>query len=215
MMIVGIPIYVCATASVPLAASFIFLGATPGAALAFLIAGPATNAATITTVSRVLGRRNAVIYLVSVAVSAFGGGLLLDWLVPRAGEWIPLFEHGSHVHEHVGWMEHVGGVVLALVMTLSWWMARRSGQSCGCGADETCDLKDEAMSETKRLEFNVEGMNCNHCSGSVDRAVRELPGVEDCSVDLKGGHLTVRSDGVDPQAVIAAVDGLGFKATAV
>lgn len=214
MMLVGIPIYVCATASVPLAASFIFLGATPGAALAFLIAGPATNAATIATVSRVLGRRNAIIYLASVAVSAFGGGLLLDWLVPRAGEWIPLLEQGAHVHEHVGWSGHVGGIVLAVVMTVSWWMARRSG-GCGCDSGQSCEGESKEMSETRRLDFQVEGMNCNHCSGSVDRAVRELPGVEDCVVDLKGGHLTVRSDTVDPQIVVAAVEGLGFEARAV
>ena len=101
MMVVGIPIYVCATASVPLAAGFIFLGATPGAALAFLIAGPATNAATLTTVSRVLGRRTMVIYLLTVAVSAFGGGLLLDWLLPLAAAAVPALGTMGHAHETV------------------------------------------------------------------------------------------------------------------
>jgi uncharacterized protein len=216
MMIVGIPIYVCATASVPLAATFIFLGATPGAALAFLIAGPATNAATITTVGRVLGRKTAVLYLVTVAISAFGGGLLLDWLMPRAGEWIPLFAEGGHDHHGVGWIDHLGGALLALVMTASWWQARRQG----CGCDSECASEKAggsgAMEEADSiLEFTIEGMSCSHCSGSVDRVVRALPGVRNCTVFLKEGRLMVERsvDGsTDAQdAIVAAVQGLGYQ----
>jgi len=135
MMIVGIPIYVCATASVPLAAGFIALGATPGAALAFLVAGPATNAATLTTISRVLGRRTMLIYLLTVAASAFGGGLLLDWLLPRAADAVPALSGLGHDHGGVGWFDHLSGVALVLVMTWSWWQLRR--HDCGC-ADVTC-----------------------------------------------------------------------------
>lgn len=227
MMLVGIPIYVCATASVPLAASFIFLGATPGAALAFLIAGPATNAATITTVGRVLGRRTAVIYLLTVAVSAFGGGLLLDWLMPRAGQWIPLFADSGHMHHGVGWIGHVGGALLAVVMTASWWVARRGDcgcdDECGAACDQECKtIPDsegaEAMGENakdeqaKKLEFDVTGMSCSHCSNSVDRAVRDLPGVVDCQVRLKEGRLTVDAAPVLVGAILSAVTALGYEA---
>ena len=211
MMIVGIPIYVCATASVPLAASFIFLGATPGAALAFLIAGPATNAATITTVSRVLGRRTAVIYLLTVAISAFGGGLLLDWLMPRAGLWIPLFAESGHVHHGVGWFDHLGGAVLMVVMTWSWWVVRRRG-SGGCGCEGESESGQCAVDRKgHQLEFLVEGMTCSHCQRSVDQAIREVPGVEDCTVFLKEGRVVV--DGAPGVAVgiLAAVTGLGYK----
>ncbi len=72
MMALGIPVYVCASASVPIAAGLIHLGASPGAALAFLIAGPATNAATITTVWKLLGPRTVFLYLLTIAVSAVG-----------------------------------------------------------------------------------------------------------------------------------------------
>ena len=57
LMAAGVPIYVCATASVPIAAGFMHMGASPGAALAFLISGPATNLATFTTVWKLLGAR--------------------------------------------------------------------------------------------------------------------------------------------------------------
>ena len=212
MMIVGIPVYVCATASVPLAASFIFLGATPGAALAFLIAGPATNAATITTVGRVLGRRTAVIYLATVAVSAFGGGLLLDWLMPRAGQWIPLFAPVTHVHPGAGWFEHLGGIGLAVVMTGSWWASRRSRAGCSECGKESGSGAHAGEAAAHRLEFDVEGMTCSHCRSSVDQAVREVPGVEDCTVFLKEGRLTVTAGPGAQQAIISAVEGLGYQA---
>ena len=208
MMIVGIPIYVCATASVPLAASFIFMGASPGAALAFLIAGPATNAATVTTVSRVLGRRTMIIYLATVAISAFGGGLLLDWLMPRAVEAIPLFSHHGHLHEGVGPFEHVAGAMLVFVMVFSWWLSRRRGHDCGCEDGESCGGDDEPRS----LEFEVEGMNCSHCSGSVHRAVSELEGVTGCRVQLDEGRAVVTGKDLDVAKVTEVIEGLGFKA---
>ena len=208
MMVVGIPIYVCATASVPLAASFIFMGASPGAAAAFLIAGPATNAATVTTISRVLGRRTTAIYLLTIAISAFGGGLLLDWLVPRAAEAIPFLDGAGHHHEGVGWFGHLCGVVLTGVMTFSWWLTRRRGHGCGCEGDDSCSVDDEAGN----LELAIEGMNCSHCSGSVQQAVSRLEGVQDCQVYLEEGRALVRGTGLDPDGVVAVIDGLGFKA---
>jgi uncharacterized protein len=80
MMLLGIPVYVCATASVPVAAALIVTGISPGAALVFLMTGPATNAATIATVWKTMGRKTALLYLLSVGASAVGAGLLLDFL---------------------------------------------------------------------------------------------------------------------------------------
>jgi uncharacterized membrane protein YraQ (UPF0718 family) len=85
MMFLGIPVYVCATASIPVAAAMIMKGATPGAALVFLMTGPATNAATIATLWKVLGRRTTLIYLAVVAATALGAGLLLDYFFTVSG----------------------------------------------------------------------------------------------------------------------------------
>ncbi|UCD50763.1 MAG: permease [Phycisphaerales bacterium] len=84
MMAVGIPIYVCASASVPVAAALILKGLSPGAALVFLMTGPATNAAGLATIWNTLGRRTAILYLLTVAGCALGAGLLLDALVYNA-----------------------------------------------------------------------------------------------------------------------------------
>jgi len=81
MMFLGIPVYVCATASVPVAAALILKGLTPGAALVFLMTGPATNAASFITIWKTLGRATAIIYLAAVAGCALLGGILLDFLI--------------------------------------------------------------------------------------------------------------------------------------
>ena len=79
MMFLGIPVYVCATASVPVAAALILKGLSPGAALVFLMTGPATNAASFATIWKTMGRRTALAYIVTVAGCALVSGMLLDY----------------------------------------------------------------------------------------------------------------------------------------
>lgn len=68
MLVVGIPVYVCATASTPIVAALAMKGLSPGAAIVFLLAGPATNAASITVIAKLLGKRVAVVYVATIAV---------------------------------------------------------------------------------------------------------------------------------------------------
>lgn len=78
MLLIGIPLYICATTSTPLAAALVAKGMSPGTAFVFLLAGPATNAATITMVMKFLGKKTAMIYVGMIAVCSIGFGLLLD-----------------------------------------------------------------------------------------------------------------------------------------
>jgi uncharacterized membrane protein YraQ (UPF0718 family) len=78
MLAVGIPLYICATASTPIAAALILKGVSPGAALVFLLAGPATNLASLTVLVGTLGKRATAIYLSSIAVCSVIFGLLID-----------------------------------------------------------------------------------------------------------------------------------------
>jgi len=102
MLIVGIPLYICATASTPIAAALIIKGVSPGAALVFLLAGPATNMASLTVLVGTLGKRATAIYLSSIAVCSVLFGLIVDqiyahWgisaqaMVGQASEVIPLW----------------------------------------------------------------------------------------------------------------------------
>ncbi len=83
MLVVGIPMYICATSSTPLAAAFILKGVSPGAALVFLLAGPATNISALPVLTKILGKRGIILYLGSIAILSVGAGLLVDLLYQR------------------------------------------------------------------------------------------------------------------------------------
>jgi len=85
MLLLGIPMYVCSTGSIPIAASLIMKGMSPGAGLVFLIAGPATNTATISFVGGKLGSRSLFIYLSSIVIGAVLFGGIVDMGLPGLG----------------------------------------------------------------------------------------------------------------------------------
>jgi hypothetical protein len=122
LMAAGIPLYVCATASVPIAAGLIHLGASPGAALAFLIVGAATNPAAVTTVWKVLGHRTTVVYLVTIGLSAMLCGLVFDALSTWLVHWLPQIAAytpaacAGHATEHFGPWATFWAVVLMAVL---------------------------------------------------------------------------------------------------
>ena len=84
MMLIGIPIYTCSSGSVPIAFGLIRAGLSPGAALVFLVTGPATNAATIATITKMLGKRAAIIYLTCICATALGAGLVLNLIMSES-----------------------------------------------------------------------------------------------------------------------------------
>lgn len=85
MLIIGIPLYVCAVSSTPMAAMLILKGLSPGTAMVFLLAGPATNATSITVLLKLLGRRVVLIYLASIAIFSLLAGLLIDGIYAASG----------------------------------------------------------------------------------------------------------------------------------
>jgi len=114
MLAIGIPLYICATASTPIAAALILKGVSPGAALVFLLAGPATNLASLTVLVGTLGKRATAIYLASIAVCSVIFGLVVDqiyghWgfsaqaIVGQASELVPL------------WLQWAGTLVVVLL----------------------------------------------------------------------------------------------------
>ncbi len=84
-LLIGLPMYICATASTPIAAAMILKGVSPGTALVFLLTGPATNLAAMAVLLRILGRKGVAIYLVSISVVSVTCGLILDSLYLSLG----------------------------------------------------------------------------------------------------------------------------------
>ncbi len=128
MLVVGIPLYICATASTPLAASLVAKGMSPGTAFVFLLAGPATNAATITMVVRFLGKRSAALYLGVISLCALGAGILLDWLYITLGvsATATLGSAGELLPEGI----KIG--FAALLLPLMLYGVFRRNQECSC-----------------------------------------------------------------------------------
>jgi uncharacterized membrane protein YraQ (UPF0718 family)/copper chaperone CopZ len=199
MMAVGIPVYVCATASVPIAAALIAKGVSPGAALVFLMTGPATNAATIMTVSRIMGRKTAAVYLAVVAIAAVSGGLLLDSIY-GAGS----FE-GASAHPWMlpGWLKSISAVILAAVIAGSFFRLPAAGEKGKNGQGMPGVL------------LKIDGMHCEHCASSVTRALGEILGVDSAIVDLKKGEAFVTGRDIDVSMLKEAVEELGYKVTAI
>jgi len=111
MMVLGIPVYVCATASVPLAAVMIAKGISPGAALVFLMTGPATNAAALATIYKAMGSRTALVYIMSVIICALGSGLLLEFMFPQLGAKM------QHIHQmEPSLIGHISAILLLVVL---------------------------------------------------------------------------------------------------
>lgn len=121
MMVIGIPIYVCASASVPVAAALILKGLSPGAALVFLMTGPATNAAGLATIWNALGRRAAILYLGTVAACSLIGGFLLDSLISNVG-----VQSAVHIHNMgPGLIQQASAIVLLAILGYAFFAPKR------------------------------------------------------------------------------------------
>lgn len=198
MMAIGIPIYVCATASVPIAAALMSMGASPGSALVFLMTGPATNGATIAIIWKTMGRRTAAIYLASVAVAALACGVLLDLVYSATGAQAPppCHERGTTP------FGIASAVVLLVVLAVAlFWRPKAAAKEAA------------ASEESGMAELSIQGMSCTHCVQAVTRALRECPGVASASVDLASGKATVRGKDLDVAKLRQAVGDVGYSAT--
>lgn len=113
MVAAAVPVYVCSTSSVPVVATLIAKGVSPGTALVFFLAGPATNAATIGAVWKMFRVSGVLIYLSAVILVALLSGLALDtWAPTMAAQATATHEHGAQA----GWWQHLAGIILVLIL---------------------------------------------------------------------------------------------------
>lgn len=117
MLFVGAPLYICATAAVPLAAAFLAKGLSPGAVLVFLMAAPATNLATIVLVGKIMGLRTLAYYLAAVCLTALGAGLLVDLGL----SFTEVAYSNVVLGESTGLINITSAVLLAVLLILGLW----------------------------------------------------------------------------------------------
>ncbi|RPI61329.1 MAG: hypothetical protein EHM48_05830, partial [Planctomycetaceae bacterium] len=190
----------------PMAWALIDKGVSPGAAFAFLVTGPATNAATIAMIWKVMGRRTALIYLGMMAATAVAGGLTLDYLLPAGTFVLPqMTGHAGH-HMEPSNMElifkNVCGVALVAMLAVAFWrgLPKKEVQSAGGVDAKGFDV----------ARVVITGMTCSHCVAAVERAVREAASVESITIDLASGTATITGEGLNADALRHAVESLGY-----
>ena len=175
-LVVSLPLYVCATASVPIAAALVAGGFPPGAALVFLMAGPATNLATVGAIRRFLGGRTLAAYLVAIIGGSVGLGIAFDFLLEASPS------IAAHAHGNAAWWKVTSAIVLLLM--LAWFafddLRLRLARSTPAGS-----------SSLEGTEIGVSGMTCDSCVNKLESALRSEPGVEGARVLLDPGKAIV------------------------
>ena len=209
ILIISIPVYICATASVPVAAVLMLKGLSPGAALVLLMAGPATNAATITMIGKVLGKKSLIGYLGAIITGALLSGLFIDYFLPQ--EWFRVSEHFNHMgHAHSGmlpaWLKISSAVMLTLLIINGYIQKFISTRKIRLQATTQPGFSLENIQT-----LHVGGMTCNHCKENVENSVKLVSGVEEVNVDLVTGRVNITGKSLNLEKIKSGIESIGYK----
>lgn len=174
MVLVGTPLYVCATGSIPIAAALLAKGLSPGAVLAFLLAGPATNAVAIAVARDLVGKRGLAVYLGTIILGTIAMGWGTDQLAGLMGYVGSAAQAHRHHHAAPGTLVQLSGYLLLamlsyqLIVPLARKMLTARRQRSG----------------SPEIRLAVPGMTCKNCARKVSGALLELEDVVHVDVDL-------------------------------
>ena len=115
ILLIAVPMYICATGSIPIAAALVLKGMSPGCALVLLMAGPAANVASVLVVKKAFGRRATMVYLASIVGGALAFGLGVDYLPGLRKLFLSAMPHLAYSGHHMmsmGWFSTACSVLL-------------------------------------------------------------------------------------------------------
>ena len=197
----SIPMYLCATGSIPIALALMLKGLTPGAALVLLMAGPASNAASILVVGKVLGKRSMLIYLAAIITGAVLFGFGIDYLLPREWFTAPVAQYAACHDGGISPFSYICTSLLLVLLIHALFFAHHHHH----------EEEQGAWGEEQEFSiYNVEGMNCNHCAENVRKAIASVEGVEQVEVSLHEGTANIVGSPSEAE-VLRAVESIGFK----
>lgn len=197
VLVFAIPMYLCATGSIPIAVALMMKGLSPGTALVLLMAGPAVNSASMLVVGKVLGRKTLLIYILSIILGSVLFGLGIDYLLPR--EWFTATVTEMASASGTSVFNMICTAVLLVLLSVAMFLRFRQNRKC---IDEAC-VNDEHI-------YKVEGLRCNRCRENAEKAIASIQGVESVSIDLASGDALVKGK-FDEESMTKAVEALGFK----
>lgn len=219
VLVLAMPMYTCATGSIPLALALVEKGITPGAALVLLMAGPATSIASMLVVGKAFGKRTLAAYLTSIALGALFFGFVIDtfFMDSFLASMLPHASAECHGHGALGVFDYICAVLFAVLIIY----AKFAHKGCG-GHDEHhhhegechCNGHHHEHEEPVVVTYRVLGMSCSHCKACVEKATLRLDGVLSAEADVANKELRVQwhgDDDVDETALKNAVEEAGFE----
>ena len=187
-LIISLPLYVCATASVPIAAALVAGGLPINAALVFLMAGPASNVATIGSIYKTFGSRITAIYLSTIII----GSVFFAWMLESvlSDQTVAI----THVHEHLSWQ-----VPFAVLLAISFIYF----------AYEEIQKKIKKPLKETNNQYWIQGISCSSCVSKIEKKMLLHPQITEVSVEVSGqtqfkGYIT-------HQEMTTIVEELGFE----
>lgn len=167
VVLVSIPMYVCATGSIPIAVALLAKGLAPGIVMLFLMAGPATNSATLSVLFNSMGKKSTFVYLFAIFLGATVSALLIDFVLYDffSDTYLNLniSKHQHHANNIFGIFMAIGLVLILTFAIIQPYLSSKSNQN---------------MSQRPTQPIKVNGMTCNHCKASVEKNVLAISGVE-------------------------------------
>ena len=205
MIAASVPLYICATGSIPIAAVLLMKGLAPGAALVLLMAGPATNIATMAVIGNTLGKRSLWVYLLTIIGGALFFGILVNELLPR--EWFTgALPSLTHVHDHqTGWFKWASSAFLVLLIMNGYFLKLISAQK-----ERRKDKEKANIMEKNIQQYRVEGMTCDHCKATVENGLKDLQGVSEVLADRSNNQVTVQAESVSENQIKETIEKLGY-----
>ena len=182
----SIPMYICATASVPLAYVIATSLGSPGAAVALLIAGPATNISTITTTLKIVGRKSTVIYIGTVIAFGFIGGIIADLMSLQFAAKPHHHDHGISLISLIYIFSLIGILFVALI------------------GKKTIEKTSESIS------LKVKGMTCSHCESNVAKALMSLNGSKKIIANHNTDEVIIDSDNFNLSKIKSVLKELNY-----
>ena len=207
ILVIAVPMYICSTGSIPVAAALMMKGLSPGAALVMLMAGPAVNLASILVVHKSMGRRFTSIYLMTIVGFSVLFGLLLDATGFLNSQFTIHNSQFSNINYDAACCVSASAlpstfkIICATVLTLLIIFALMMKFFSKFTAQ-----KPLAPDVTV---YRVEDMHCSHCEAAVVRAVENLPGVEKAKASASANTLTIKGPATE-ESIRKAVEGIGY-----
>jgi uncharacterized membrane protein YraQ (UPF0718 family)/copper chaperone CopZ len=205
MIVIGLPMYICSTSSIPIALTLMSKGVSPGAAFVFLFMGPFTNVASLAVISKKLGKKTTVLYVAAAVLTALAFGFLLDALTPVLN--FPVYED-LHNHGVTGVWDIFKITVAGLFFLFVFYSIFKK-------------IRAKFISKTKaekdtgnEFAFKVEGMHCDGCASGLRDKLISAKGIKNAEVSFETSSATVNSE-LDSAEIINIIEKAGYKGSLI